>query len=237
MIQSKTISEFLSNEYKDFALYTIENRAIPSVIDGFKPSQRKVIYVCNNKWKTGKEKSMKIFQLGGLVAAEAYYHHGSSSLESTIITMAQEFKNSLPLLEEHGQFGSLRSPVAGAARYIGTKLSDNFKLLYKDFELIEYKEEEGVSIEPHYFLPILPAVLLNGSSGIAVGFATNILNRNPIDVIKACKNVINGRKVTLLKPYNKFFKGDYIQDTENNKKWYIRGKFNRKNTTTVEITE
>ena len=100
MIQSKTISEFLSNEYKDFALYTIENRAIPSVIDGFKPSQRKVIYVCNNKWKTGKEKSMKIFQLGGLVAAEAYYHHGSSSLESTIITMAQEFKNSLPLLEE-----------------------------------------------------------------------------------------------------------------------------------------
>ena len=85
-------------------------------------------------------------------------------------------------MEEIGQFGSLRSPEAGAARYISTKTTKNFRLLYKDFEFLEPQFEEGVQIEPSFFLPIIPAVLLNGSSGIAVGFAKNILNRNPDDI-------------------------------------------------------
>ena len=82
----------------------------------------------------------------------------NSSLENAIITMAQRFKNNMPLLEEIGQFGSLRSPEPGAARYIGTKLNKNFRLLYKDFELLDYKEEEGVEIEPKFFLPIIPTI-------------------------------------------------------------------------------
>ncbi len=174
MTTEKTISEFLSNEYKEFAMYVIEGRAIPSVIDGFKPTQRKIIHIANQIWRTGNEKTLKVFQLSGKVASDCFYHHGDMSLSNAIITMAQRFKNNAPLLEEEGQFGSLRSPQPGAPRYIGTKLSENFRLIYKDFELLEFKEEEGEVIEPHYFLPIVPTVLLNGSSGIAVGFASNI---------------------------------------------------------------
>lgn len=161
----------------------------------------------------------------------------NSSLENAIITMAQRFKNNMSLLEEIGQFGSLRSPDPGAARYIGTKLNKNFRLLYKDFELLDYKEEEGVEIEPKFFLPIVPTILINGSSGIAVGFSSNILNRNPLDIISACESVIKERKISDVKPHNNFFTGDYVQDTENHKKWFIRGKVDVINTTTVKIKE
>ncbi len=236
MITEKTISEFLSNEYKEFAMYSIEGRAIPSVIDGFKPTQRKIIHISNQVWKNG-EKTKKVFQLAGVVADQAYYHHGNASLENAIITMAQKFKNNAPLLEEDGQFGSLRSPQAGAPRYIGTKLSENFRLIYKDFELLEYKEEEGESIEPKYFLPIIPAVLINGSSGIAVGFASNILNRDIKLIIDACAKVLTGKSPGEVKPSLNGFTGEFIQDKENNKRWLIRGKFERSNTSTVKITE
>ena len=233
----KTISEFLSSEYKEFAMYVIEGRAIPSVIDGFKPTQRKIIHISNQTWKTGSEKTLKVFQLSGKVASDCYYHHGDASLSNAIITMAQRFKNNSPLLEEDGQFGSLRSPQAGAPRYIGTKLSENFKLIYKDFELLEYKEEEGESIEPKYFLPIVPAVLLNGSSGIAVGFASNVLNRDIKSIIDACVKVLAGKEPGEVKPSLNGFNGEFIQDKENNKRWVIRGKYDKVNTTTVKITE
>ena len=233
----KTISEFLSSEYKEFAMYVIEGRAIPSVIDGFKPTQRKIIHISNQTWKTGNEKTLKVFQLSGKVASDCYYHHGDASLSNAIITMAQRFKNNAPLLEEDGQFGSLRSPQAGAPRYIGTKLSENFKLIYKDFELLEYKEEEGESIEPKYFLPIVPAVLLNGSSGIAVGFASNVLNRDIKSIIDACVKVLAGKEPGEVKPTLNGFNGEFIQDKENNKRWVIRGKYDKVNTTTVKITE
>ena len=233
----KSITEFLSNEYKEFALYSIEGRAIPSVIDGFKPTQRKIIHIANLVWKTGSEKNLKVFQLSGKVASDAFYHHGDMSLSNAIINLAQKFKNNAPLLEEDGQFGSLRSPQAGAPRYIGTKLSANFRLIYKDFELLEYKEEEGEIIEPKYFLPIIPTVLINGGSGIAVGFASNILNRDIKEIIDVCVKYLNGKKVTTVKPSLIGFTGTYTQDTENNKKWYIRGKFERINSSTVKITE
>ena len=233
----KTITEFLSVEYKDFAMYSIEGRAIPSCIDGFKPSQRKVIHVANQIWKTGNEKVLKIFQLSGKVASDVFYHHGDASLNSAIINMAQKFKNNAPLLEEDGQFGSLRSPQAGAPRYIGTKLSDNFRLMYKDFDLLNYKEEEGEKIEPEFFLPIIPTVLINGSSGIAVGFATNILNRDVKSVTDSCIKILTGKKIEEIAPSLREFTGDFVQDTENHKRWIIRGKIERLNTSTVKITE
>jgi DNA gyrase/topoisomerase IV subunit A len=237
MMAEKSISEFLSDEYKEFAMYVIEGRAIPSVIDGFKPTQRKIIHISNGIWKTGNEKALKVFQLSGKVASDCFYHHGDASLSNAIINMAQRFKNNAPLLEEVGQFGSLRSPQAGAPRYIGTKLSENFRLIYKDFELLKFKEEEGEIIEPEYFLPIVPTVLLNGSSGIAVGFASNVLNRDIKSIIDACLKVLNGKKAGEVKPSLNGFTGDYIQDSENNKRWIIRGKFVRSNTTTVKISE
>ena len=236
-MQQKSITQFLSQEYKEFALYSIEGRAIPSVIDGFKPTQRKVIHVASNVWKTGTEKAIKVFQLSGKVASDAFYHHGDMSLSNAIINLAQKFKNNAPLLEEDGQFGSLRSPQAGAPRYIGTKLSPYFKLIYKDFDLLNYKEEEGETIEPHFFLPIIPTVLINGGSGIAVGFASNILNRDIKEIIESCQKLLLGKNINTIKPHLNGFLGEYIQDKENPKKWLIRGKFQRVNTSTVKITE
>lgn len=237
MITKKSITEFLSEEYKEFAMYTIESRAIPSVIDGMKVSARKIIHTSNNIWKSGNEKTLKVFQLAGKIASDCFYHHGNVSLENAIITMAQKFKNNVPLLEEDGQFGSLRSPQAGASRYIGTKLSPNFRNIFKDFELLQYKEEEGESIEPEYFLPIVPIILINGSSGIAVGFASNILNRDINEVIDICQKTLLGKKVKEIPPSLNNFKGHFIQDSENNKKWFIRGVFERVNMSTVRITE
>ena len=103
MIKSKTITEFLNGEVKEYAMDVIKNRAIPSVIDGLKPTARKVIYVAEKIWKTGNEKPMKVFQLCGRMASEAYYHHGDQSASSVITGMGQKFKNSLPLLEGGGQ--------------------------------------------------------------------------------------------------------------------------------------
>lgn len=83
----KTITEFLANDYKEFAIYTIENRAIPSVVDSFKPTHRKIIHVCSNIWKTGTEKPLKVFQLAGKVASDAFYHHGNClDYDTEIIT-------------------------------------------------------------------------------------------------------------------------------------------------------
>lgn len=236
MIEKK-ITEFLDNEYKEFALYTIENRAIPSLVDGLKISQRKVLNTSTNVWKTGNEKHLKVFQLSGLVASTQYYHHGDQSLNSAIINMAQKFKNNAPLLEEDGQFGSLRSPQAGAPRYIGTRLSKYFRIIYKDFDLLEFKEEEGEKIEPTYFLPIIPTILINGGSGIAVGFASNILNRNVLDVISECEKYLKGKDPINIPPKLNGFLGSYNQDPENPKKWIITGKLEIVNTTTIRISE
>lgn len=161
----------------------------------------------------------------------------NSSLSGAIVGMAQKFKNSMPVLEEIGQFGSLRSPEAGAPRYISTKLHKNFRLLYMDFELLTPRYEEGNEIEPKYFLPIIPTVLLNGGSGIAVGFATNILNRNPIDLIDACLKELDGKKYKEPSPWYYGFNGECIKDPESPLAWIFRGTFEIKNTSTVEVTE
>lgn len=236
-MENKSISNYLDEEYKLYSLYVIEDRAIPSVIDGLKPTQRKIIFVANKIWKTGNEKPLKVFQLGGKVASDAYYHHGDGSLNSSIIGLAQKFKNSMPLLIEKGQFGSLRAPDAGAARYISTSLHPNFRLLYKDFELLKPKFEEGFEIEPEYFLPIIPVVLLNGSSGIAVGFATNILNRNPIDIIDACRDYLNGNKIKDLPPWFSEYNGKVERDPENHSRYIFNGSYDVLNSTTVRVTE
>jgi len=236
-IPVRTIEDFFDNEYLGYAKYVVESRAIPSVIDGFKPTARKVAFVADQVWKKGDEKPMKVFQIAGRVAATAFYHHGNASLEATIIGMAQDFKNSMPIFQGIGQFGSLRSPEAGAPRYVGVKFNKNFRLLYKDFELVDPQYEEGEEIEPRFFLPIIPTVLLNGSAGIAVGFATNILNRHPVDLIDACTDVLDGKEPRELKPWIRGFDGTFSRAADNPNSWIIRGKYDIKNTSTVEITE
>lgn len=234
-LSKRTVEDFFDKEYLGYAKYTIENRAIPSVIDGFKPSQRKIAHTANTVWKTGNEKPMKVFQLGGLAASQTMFHHGS--LDGTIIGMTQTFKNSMPIFQGIGQFGSLRAPEAGAPRYVGVKFNDNFRLLYKDFDLVEPQFEEGEEIEPKFFLPILPTVLLNGGSGLAVGFATNILNRHPVDLIDACLAVLDGKKCPVIRPWIYGFQGEFNRVHDAPKSWTIHGKYEVKNTSTVVVTE
>ena len=236
-VPQRTITEYLDNEYAAYGMYTIENRAIPSAIDGFKPTQRKIIFVANRVWKGGNDKPLKVFQFGGKIASDAQYHHGDTSLNSAIIGMAQTFKNSMPLLDGIGQFGSLRSPEPGAARYISTKLNGNFRLLYKDFELLESQFEEGYEIEPTFFLPIIPAVLLNGSSGIAVGFSTNILNRNAVDLIDASLKSLEGKKFQEPLPWWNGFNGIVTKSDVATSSFQIKGRYEVQNTTTVKVTE
>jgi DNA topoisomerase-2 len=237
-VPQRTITEYLDNEYAAYGMYTIENRAIPSAIDGFKPTQRKIIFVANRIWKGGNDKPLKVFQFGGKIASDAQYHHGDTSLNAAIVGMAQSFKNSMPLLDSIGQFGSLRSPEPGAPRYISTKLNGNFRLIYKDFELLESQWEEGYEIEPHYFLPIIPTVLLNGSSGIAVGFATNIMNRNPIDLIDSCLKSLDGKKFTEPLPWWSAYNGPVTKNTEVlTSTFQLAGRLEVQNTTTIKISE
>jgi DNA topoisomerase-2 len=151
--------------------------------------------------------------------------------------MAQDFKNSMPIFKGIGQFGSLRSPEAGAPRYVGVQFNENFRLLYKDFDLTTPQYEEGEEIEPKYFLPIIPTVLLNGGSGIAVGFATNIMNRNPVDLIDACLAALDNKDISELKPWIRGFNGTFTRAIDNPNSWIIKGCHTIKNTSTVEITD
>lgn len=236
-MDKRTVEDFFDHEYVDYAKYTITSRAIPSCIDGFKPAQRKIAFAAARLWKSGDEKPMKVFQLGGQAAAMSFFHHGS--LDDTIITMTQPFKNSMPIFQGIGQFGSLRAPEAGAPRYVGVKFNDNFRKLYRDFELLTPQHEEGEEIEPEFFLPIIPTVLLNGGSGVAVGFATNILNRHPIDLIDACTEVLRSGSVSSdLKPWVHGFHGtvEQVPDSKG-RSWAFRGISDVKNTSVVEVTE
>lgn len=222
---NKTITDFLNNELKEYANDIIKNRCIPSVVDSFKPIQRKIMWVSNNIWKIGNEKPVKVFSLVGSVSSLAYYHHGDSSCSEAICNMNQTFKNNLPMLEGIGQYGSLRSPFHAQDRYISTKLHPNFRLVYKDFELLENQIEEGVVVEPKWFLGIIPMIIVNPSCGIGMGYSSNILGRNPKDVIDNCIAYLNGKNVKEMKPWLSEFNGEWIRDTENKNKWYIRGKY------------
>lgn len=233
-MKSATITSVLDTEYMEYGMYTIEQRAIPSAVDGFKPTQRKAAHTASRIWRRGDEKPMRVYQLAGKMAAECAYHHGDASGSATIVGMAQTFKNSLPVLEDIGQFGSLRVPEASAPRYISTRLSPAFRLLYRDEELLEPRVDDGAEVEPKFFLPVVPAVLLNGSSGIAVGFATNILNRRPEDLVRCCLAVLDGKKFKEPAPWWRDFSGT-VEKVEG--QYVMRGAWERTDSTTVTVTE
>jgi len=162
----------------------------------------------------------------------------NTSLEDTIIGMGQPFKNNIQLLEIEGQWGFLRVPQAGASRYIGCNLHSNFYEIFKDFNLTEKQLDEGKEIEPKFYLPIIPMILINGTQGIAVGFASKILNRDPKRIIDVSIKHLQGEKyLNTFKPYLKGFKGSIIQDPENSLKWHFKGIYEKVNTSTIRIVE
>jgi DNA topoisomerase-2 len=180
------IKDFVHGDLVHFSRYNLQ-RAIPSVLDGLKISQRKIIFSCFKRRLTSGE--LRVAQLAGYVSEHAAYHHGEASMCATITGMAQGFvgANNVPLLEPLGQFGSRLSggDDAASARYIYTRLSVAARALFPaaDEDVLQYLSEEGESIEPIVYAPILPLVLLNGAEGIGTGFSTSVPSFNSLEVL------------------------------------------------------
>lgn len=231
-MQSKNIVDFFSTDVRSFSVYDC-HRSIPSGIDGFKPSQRKIIYGMNKQFR-GDE--VKVSIAAAATQSISQYHHGS--LEGVMVNMAQSFpgSNNVPYLDDIGQFGSRISPAAAASRYIFTRLNENFRRLYLkvDDDILNYCEDDGVSIEPEYYLPVLPTILLNGAEGMGTGFASKILAYHPMDLIEACVSAIKGKPIADIVPWYRGFNGTI---TRNGNQTVFTGRYTINNTTTMTITE
>jgi DNA topoisomerase-2 len=181
------ISKFLMTEMYDYSSYNIK-RAIPSAIDGLKVSQRKVICTCLFKFSNPSTPTIKVAQLASFVAAQTNYAHGEVSLQNTIVNMAQTFSgsNNIPYLFEDGAFGTRISNGSDAAspRYIFTKMTDMARNIITETSpaVLTYITEENIVVEPEFYVPTLPMVLVNGSNGIATGFRSLVPLFNPDDI-------------------------------------------------------
>jgi len=232
-----TIQNFVNKELIHFS-NSDTNRSIGSVFDGLKPSQRKILFSC---FKRKLYSEIRVAQLAGYVSENAAYHHGEASLQSTIIGMAQTFvgSNNINLLTPNGQFGSRIMGGADAAspRYIHTELNPVVKLLFpeSDFPILNYLEDDGLSIEPVNYIPIIPLVLVNGMVGIGTGFSTNIPQYNPIDIIKNIKNKLNNKPYKDMIPWYSGFNGQIYSVSKN--KFSTYGVYDIIDANTIEITE
>ena len=213
----------LNTNTKEFQLDNIQ-RKMPHIIDGLNPARRKVLAGSIKKFKQSNNK-LKVFQLGGFIAEHMMYHHGSDSLNKTIINMAQNFPGSrnIPLLLPIGQFGSRYKggDDAGSARYIDTKLNKSVvDLLYPsiDNDLLEYNVVDGVIAEPKYFVPILPTVLLEDVCLPSTGWKIEVYARDVDQVIKNVKYLIDDESAKLIKMkyFKNKFKGKEIQNKDVN---------------------
>ena len=222
-------NDFINKELIHFSNDDL-SRSIPSIMDGLKPSQRKILY---GAYLRGLDKTeVKVAQLAGFVSDRAEYHHGEMSLQQAIIGMAQNFvgSNNINLLRPNGGFGTILKggKDAASARYIWTELESLTQLIFKkeDLAILEKQYEDGNEIEPVYYAPIIPMVLVNGTTGIGTGYSTNIPCYNPIEIIENLKNMINGSKVKSLIPWYAGFKGEVKKVDKNN--FEIRGKYHIK---------
>ena len=232
-----TIQNFLENEYSNSALYSCY-RSIASYVDGCKPSARKVVYTVKKRNLTA---SSKVSRMSSAVAEETEYLHGEGSLQGVIVNMTQDFvgSNNIPLLSPDGNFGCRHIPMSSAARYIFSRKSENFDRIFNklDDNILIPQEFEGSQIEPKYYIPILPLLLLNGSEGMGTGFAQKILPRKMSDITKAISQInATGSTTNKLIPYYKGFKGKVKQGINSNQ-WEIIGNYSIVNTSTIKITE
>jgi DNA topoisomerase-2 len=252
---------FINKDLIHFSNRNLE-RSIPHICDGLKESTRKILYACLKRNLYHNE--IKVAQLAGNVSEVTAYHHGENSLQEAIIGMAQIFvgTNNINILEPKGQMGSRISggQDASSPRYIYTLLSKLTKLIFKDEDnsILNYLDEDGLSIEPEYYMPIIPMILVNGGIGIGTGYSTNIPQFNPETIINIYLEIINkidndvGKILTIedieksiiiindievkeLVPYYLGFKGEI--DKNDKGSYYSKGIYNWVNNTTVEITE
>lgn len=200
-IMSMSFTTFLDNELVKFSIEDCE-RNLPNWIDGFKTSQRKIIYAVKKRKLSYASDSLKVAQLGGYVAEHTNYHHGEQNLYETIIGMSTCFvgANNCPLLYRDGQFGSREygGKDSASPRYIYTKMEKLTELIFRpeDDPLLTYVMDDGDFVEPAYYVPIIPMILINGSVGIGTGWSTDIPSFNPIDIIDCIRKWIkNDRSV------------------------------------------
>lgn len=237
-------------------------RSINHICDGLKESTRKILYACFKRKLYTNE--IKVAQLSGYVSEVSAYHHGEASLQQAIVGMAQIFvgTNNINLLSPNGQFGSRcqGGQDASSPRYIFTLLSKLTRMIFKEEDniILKYQDDDGQQIEPEYYIPIIPMILVNGGIGIGTGYSTNIPQYNPSEIIDTCKlicNVIKSSKITVKKeedlemvydtlsvleldnmiPYYLGFKGT-IEKAEKNS-YISKGVYRWLDDQTVEITE
>jgi len=204
-------------------------RSLPHVMDGLKPSQRKILFCC---LKRALRSEIKVAQLAGYVSEHAAYHHGEASLNSTITGMAQNFvgSNNVNLLVPNGQFGSrlMGGQDAAQPRYIHTYLEPIVDTLFRkeDSGILNYINDDGEIVEPEFYQPVVPLLVINGGLGIGTGFSTNIPPHNPSDVLSLLRDRLNLKRATLagliLQPWWYGFTGTIHRTTDTT--WVTKGK-------------
>jgi len=231
-------SEFVHKELVLFSQYD-NVRSIPSLVDGLKPGQRKILFSC---FKRKLDNELKVAQLSGYVAEKSAYHHGEMSLAQTIVGLAQCYvgSNNLNLLQPIGQFGTRAGGGKDHAspRYIFTCLSPATRKLFceEDDALLAYQDEEGMRIEPHWYVPVIPMVLVNGADGIGTGWSTSVPQYNPMDLIAAIKNRMRDIAFDTA-PIHPWYKGFSGGITRNGNNYDVAGSFERIGLEWLKITE
>lgn len=206
-------TDFINKELIHFSVETNE-RAIPHMMDGLKPSLRKVLYAARKRNLTSE---IKVAQLAGYVSEHSAYHHGEKSLMDAIIGMAQNFigSNNINLLEPNGQFGTRLEGGSDSAapRYIFTALEkiQSYIFCKTDDATLKWRTDDGVTVEPEYYLPIIPMLLVNGSNGIGTGYSATWYPHSPEQLIGHLRERLQGKIADLstltLKPWWDGFKG------------------------------
>jgi DNA topoisomerase II len=215
-VKKISYTEFVDKELVHFSRYDVM-RSIPSVVDGFKPGQRKVIFCA---FKRPLTSDIKVAQFIGYVSEHSAYHHGEQSLEATIVNMAQNYvgSNNVNLMVPSGQFGTRLQggKDSASARYIYTRLSSWTRLIFhpSDDPVLKYLTDEGQKIEPTHYVPVIPMVLVNGADGIGTGWSTSVPCFNPIDIINVYRNFLRGDPIIDIVPFYQGFKGK-VEKTEN----------------------
>jgi len=217
------VTEFIHRDMANFSAEDIK-RSIPHVADGLKPSQRKVIFAC---LKRNLVSDMKVAQLAGYVAEQTAYHHGEASLQGTIVNLAQNFvgANNLNLLEPSGQFGTRLAggKDAASSRYIFTRLNPMTKCIFNtaDNSVLKYVKDDGQQVEPEFYAPVVPMILVNGAEGIGTGFSCYV---PPYDIEIVKHNILcalNQVAMAPMVPHFKGFKGKTTKVKEHT--WVLEG--------------
>ena len=238
-----TYDEFYNSEFIHFSKYD-NDRSIPNIADGLKISLRKILFAAFKK-KLNSE--IKVAQFSGYVSEHSGYHHGESSLVGAIIGLAQNFvgSNNINLFEPKGQFGTrlLGGKDSASERYIFTELNKITRLIYPEVDdnILTYLDDDGTSVEPIFYMPIIPMILVNGTKGIGTGFSTDIMCHNPKQIIEYIKTKLKGdnpkEKGIVITPYYRGFKGSIYPTDNTNKKFIIKGKYEIMNKDKIKITE